>query len=389
MRLVRTLGLLLLAAIAGVSEASAQIVSITVAPPVLPVYEQPPIPGPGYIWTPGYWAWGDDDYYWVPGTWVLPPAVGLLWTPGYWGWRDGIYAWNAGYWGPHIGFYGGVNYGFGYTGVGYAGGFWRGGVFSYNRTVNNFGSVNITNTYNKTVINNTNVTNVSFNGGAGGTTARATPGELAAANDRHTPMTSMQTQHQTMASQNKEQYASRNNGLPKIGGTSNAANLSQGAVPARTATTGPAGGNPAAGGAAKGGTGGVNTLSTKQATGTLGPGPGSKGTNNAQSPGGAGPGGAGPGGKLTSTGPGGSGPGGAGPARFTGGGPPGGGAPARFTGGAPGGPTGPRTANFGGPRPQNFGAPGGFRPGGGPGPRPGGGGGGPHPANGPHPQQHH
>ena len=82
MRLVRTLGLLLFAAIAGVSEAAAQLVSITIAPPVLPVYVQPALPGPGYIWTPGYWAYGDDDYYWVPGTWVLPPTVGLLWTPG-------------------------------------------------------------------------------------------------------------------------------------------------------------------------------------------------------------------------------------------------------------------------------------------------------------------
>jgi len=98
MRLVRTLGLLLFAAIAGVSEAAAQLVSITIAPPVLPVYVQPALPGPGYIWTPGYWAYGDDGYYWVPGTWVLPPAVGVLWTPGYWGWHDGIYAWNAGYW---------------------------------------------------------------------------------------------------------------------------------------------------------------------------------------------------------------------------------------------------------------------------------------------------
>ena len=26
----------------------------------LPVYEQPVIPGPGYIWTPGYWAWSPD-----------------------------------------------------------------------------------------------------------------------------------------------------------------------------------------------------------------------------------------------------------------------------------------------------------------------------------------
>src|ERR1700704_5745166 len=93
--------------------AMAQIISITIAPPELPVYEQPPIPAPGYIWTPGYWAYGPDGYFWVPGTWVEPPAVGLLWTPGYWAWRDGVYAWNAGYWGPHIGFYGGVSYGFG------------------------------------------------------------------------------------------------------------------------------------------------------------------------------------------------------------------------------------------------------------------------------------
>ena len=37
-------------------------VSITVAPPPLPVYVQPVCP-PGYMWTPGYWAWGDDGYY--------------------------------------------------------------------------------------------------------------------------------------------------------------------------------------------------------------------------------------------------------------------------------------------------------------------------------------
>ena len=86
-------------------------IAITVAPPELPVYEQPALPAPGYIWTPGYWAYGSEGYFWVPGTWVQPPSVGLLWTPGYWGWRDGVYGWNAGYWGPHIGFYGGVNYG--------------------------------------------------------------------------------------------------------------------------------------------------------------------------------------------------------------------------------------------------------------------------------------
>src|ERR1017187_3715438 len=69
--------------------AQAQIgigVSINIAPPVLPIYEQPPLPAPGFLWTPGYWAYGDAGYFWVPGVWVRPPHVGLLWTPGYWGW---------------------------------------------------------------------------------------------------------------------------------------------------------------------------------------------------------------------------------------------------------------------------------------------------------------
>src|SRR6267378_5313537 len=52
-------------------------VSVNFAPPVLPVYEQPPCPVAGYIWTPGYWDYGYDagDYYWVPGGWVAPPTV--------------------------------------------------------------------------------------------------------------------------------------------------------------------------------------------------------------------------------------------------------------------------------------------------------------------------
>jgi len=80
-------------------------ISVDVPPPPLPIYEQPPIPGPGYIWVPGYWAWSDDfSYYWVPGTWVLAPEPGLLWTPAYWAWNDGMYVFCPGYWGPHVGF---------------------------------------------------------------------------------------------------------------------------------------------------------------------------------------------------------------------------------------------------------------------------------------------
>src|SRR5712692_4274808 len=141
-------------------------VSVRVGPPPLPIYAQPICPGPGFLWTPGYWGWNDDaGYYWVPGTWVVAP-VGMLWTPGYWGWGGGFYAWHPGYWGRHVGFYGGINYGFGYGGVGFGGGEWRGGAFFYNRSVTNVNVVNVRNVYSRTVIVN-NTRNVSFNGRGG------------------------------------------------------------------------------------------------------------------------------------------------------------------------------------------------------------------------------
>ena len=194
-------------------------VSVRVGPPPLPVYTQPISPGPGYIWTPGYWAYGDDDYYWVPGTWVVAP-VGMLWTPGYWGWAAGVYVWNPGYWGPHVGFYGGINYGFGYTGVGYAGGYWRGRDFYYNKTVNNVSVTNIHNTYNKTIVHNhTTVNNVSYNGGHGGTTARPSASEERAAHEGHVAATNEQMQHEHAARGNRDQRASMNHGHPAFAAT--------------------------------------------------------------------------------------------------------------------------------------------------------------------------
>jgi hypothetical protein len=204
------------------SDAHAQIgigigISVHIAPPVLPVYVQPPLPAPGYIFTPGYWAYGDAGYYWVPGTWVRPPSIGLLWTPAYWGWNNGVYVFNAGYWGPHVGFYGGINYGFGYGGVGFEGGVWRGGVFSYNAAVNNFGGVHVTNVYTKTVVNVTN-THVSFNG-PGGVTAKPTPEEASYMHEQHVPPTSEQTQHFQAAAHNRALLASANGGHPAITAT--------------------------------------------------------------------------------------------------------------------------------------------------------------------------
>jgi len=191
-------------------------ISVRIGPPALPVYAQPICPGPGYLWTPGYWAWSDvNGYYWVPGTWVVAP-VGMLWTPGYWGFTGGFYAWHPGYWGPHVGFYGGINYGFGYGGVGFAGGEWRGGAFFYNRAVMNVNVINVRNVYTRTVI--VNNTHVAFNG-PGGIEARATPQEEAYAREPHTVALAAQTEHEHAASQNRQLFASENHGRPAIAAT--------------------------------------------------------------------------------------------------------------------------------------------------------------------------
>lgn len=180
-------------------------VSVRIGPPMLPVYVQPVCPAPGYLWTPGYWAWGPGGYYWVPGAWVLPPEIGVVWTPGYWGWGGGFYVWHAGYWGPHVGFYGGVNYGYGYPGRGYYGGYWRGRTFYYNRTVNHV-NVNIRNVYVRNVTYR-NDSRVSYNGGRGGIMARETAGERRAYQQRRFGPTARQQERHNRFSAERRQPA--------------------------------------------------------------------------------------------------------------------------------------------------------------------------------------
>jgi WXXGXW repeat (2 copies) len=188
-------------------------ISIGIAPPLIPIYEQPYAPAAGYIWTPGYWAY-DSGYYWVPGVWVPPPRVGFLWTPGYWGYNGGNYFFNEGYWGPTVGFYGGINYGYGYGGQGYYGGRWVGNTFRYNRAVTRVNTSVIHNTYvNKQVVKNTG-SRASFNG-PGGTTAKATAKEEAAAKAEHIPATSTQQSRVEAAKNNPDLHASNNKGKPK------------------------------------------------------------------------------------------------------------------------------------------------------------------------------
>jgi hypothetical protein len=238
MRWIRTL-LFALVVLCMSAFSSAQVgvgLMVTFGPPPLPVYEQPVCPGDGYLWTPGFWAWDDsvEDYYWVPGTWVESPEVGYLWTPPYWGWGGDRFIFHEGYWGPEIGFYGGINYGFGYYGVGFEGGRWDNGHFFYNRAVTNVNVVEIHNVYNTTVINNNN--HVSFNGGTGGVNARPTQREEAAEHQRHIAAVSAQTSHIQAARGDVQMRASENRGKPAVAATQKPGDFKgRGAVQAREA----------------------------------------------------------------------------------------------------------------------------------------------------------
>lgn len=181
-------------------------------PPPMPVYEQPPLPGPDYLWVPGHWAWSDwiDDYYWVDGYWEQPPEPDLLWTPAWWGWDNGAFRFHEGYWGREVGWYGGVDYGYGYHGHGWEGGRWEHGHLAYNRAAVNITNLNVTNVYyQKTTVINNYGPRVSYSGGAGGVQARPTPQEWRATQAPHIAPTPMQQQHVQQAATNPRNVAAR------------------------------------------------------------------------------------------------------------------------------------------------------------------------------------
>ena len=228
----------------GQEPASDVDVSVTEAPPELLNYDQPPNSEEGDLWTPGYWSWGAEGYYWVPGAWVLPPRFGVLWTPGYWAFTGAVYLFHPGYWGPHVGYYGGINYGYGYVGSGFVGGRWQGNSFIYNRTVSNLNASVIHNTYSEAVVDTATVNKVSYNGGPGGTFATPTSQERVAAGEVHIPATPRQRQIMQQSARNPMLLAHANGAHPAIAVTSKPAVASPPRVAKAGNTVTPPGGAP-------------------------------------------------------------------------------------------------------------------------------------------------
>jgi hypothetical protein len=120
-----------------------------------------------------------------------------------------------------VGYYGGVNYGFGYMGIGFAGGMWRGGVFAYNTAVMHVGIGGgwAHNTYEDRAIVDRNTvargSRVAFSGGPGGINHPATAEERVAERDQHVGATSFQSQHLATARADHTSYAKANGGRPQ------------------------------------------------------------------------------------------------------------------------------------------------------------------------------
>jgi hypothetical protein len=160
---------------ANLNSSSGDTVSSATPPPPLPEEDQPTLPQDGSLWTPGYWYWRDRGYFWIPGAWMRPPRVGFLWTPGYWAAAGTVFVFHPGHWGATVGFYGGVNYGYGYFGNGYSGGHWIGTSFAYNSAVNHVDPVVAHHTYAESVPDQRSRELPSYTGGprSGGSTHTA------------------------------------------------------------------------------------------------------------------------------------------------------------------------------------------------------------------------
>jgi len=67
-------------------------------PPPMRYERRPPMPGPGYAWVDGYWAWRGNRYVWVPGRWDRPPYAGAYWSHGHYDRYDNGWAYHDGHW---------------------------------------------------------------------------------------------------------------------------------------------------------------------------------------------------------------------------------------------------------------------------------------------------
>jgi len=88
-------GLLGLAALSAPASAAVAI-NLDIGPPPARV-EVVPAARPGWVWSPGYWAWNGHHHNWVGGHW-LRERRGYGWVPEHWDERGGRHYFVPGHW---------------------------------------------------------------------------------------------------------------------------------------------------------------------------------------------------------------------------------------------------------------------------------------------------
>jgi hypothetical protein len=76
-------------------------VGITVGGPPPPPRVVGPVgvaPGPGYVWTNGYWNWSGGTWVWVGGNWIVPPRGHHVWVEPSYHPYQGHYHYHPGHW---------------------------------------------------------------------------------------------------------------------------------------------------------------------------------------------------------------------------------------------------------------------------------------------------
>jgi hypothetical protein len=55
-------------------------------------------PGPGYVWTEGFYDRRGSNWVWVPGAWRRPPRPGRVWVAPAWARAGNRWRFRSGYW---------------------------------------------------------------------------------------------------------------------------------------------------------------------------------------------------------------------------------------------------------------------------------------------------
>lgn len=55
-------------------------------------------PGPGYVWTSGYWDWRGANWAWVEGRWMRPPRPRAVWVSPEWRQEGRAWRFHRGHW---------------------------------------------------------------------------------------------------------------------------------------------------------------------------------------------------------------------------------------------------------------------------------------------------